>query len=64
MPKTECGQVESRRAALLSIITTEAALGVYGAVDCGLFDGSFLLAAESAGVGPYRGPGYLRPLHP
>jgi len=35
----------------VAIITTEAALGVYGAVDCGIFAGSFLLAAESAGVG-------------
>nr|WP_271208839.1 nitroreductase [Rhodococcus wratislaviensis] len=35
----------------VAIITTEAALGVYGAVDCGIFVGNFLLAAESAGVG-------------
>lgn len=35
----------------VAIITTEAALGTYGAVDCGIFVGSFLLAAESLGVG-------------
>jgi alpha-methylacyl-CoA racemase len=34
----------------VAIITTEADLGVYGAVDCGLFVQSFLLAAESLAV--------------
>ncbi|MFD4636189.1 nitroreductase [Lentzea sp. NPDC058436] len=34
----------------VAIITTEADLGVYGAVDCGLYLGSFLLAAQSLGV--------------
>jgi nitroreductase len=35
----------------VAIVTTEAALGVYGAVDCGLYVQSFLLAAQSLGVG-------------
>ncbi|MEU7479810.1 nitroreductase [Lentzea sp. NPDC042327] len=35
----------------VAIITTEADLGVYGAVDCGLYLGSFLLAAQSLGLG-------------
>ncbi len=34
-----------------AIITTPASLGVYGAVDCGLYVGTFLLAAQSLGVG-------------
>lgn len=34
-----------------AIITTEADLGVYGAIDCGLYVDSFLLAAESLGLG-------------
>jgi nitroreductase len=34
-----------------AIITTEADLGVYGAVDCGLYVQTFLLAAQSLGVG-------------
>ena len=34
----------------VAIITTDAALGLYGAVDCGLFVQSFLLAAHSLGV--------------
>jgi nitroreductase len=33
------------------IVTTEEDLGVYGAVDCGIFVGSVLLALESLGVG-------------
>ena len=33
-----------------AIITTPASLGVYGAVDCGLYVGTFLLAAQSLGV--------------
>lgn len=33
-----------------AIITTEAALGVYGAIDCGLYVQSFLLAAHAHGV--------------
>jgi nitroreductase len=32
------------------IVTTEADLGVYGAVDCGLYINTFLLAAHSLGV--------------
>jgi nitroreductase len=32
------------------IITSERDLGVYGAVDCGLYVGSVLLAAESLGI--------------
>lgn len=34
----------------VAIITTDAALGVYGAVDCGLYVNTFLLAAQSLGV--------------
>ncbi|GAA4544061.1 nitroreductase [Pseudonocardia xishanensis] len=34
----------------VAIVTTEEHLGVYGAVDCGLYVQSFLLAAESLGV--------------
>lgn len=34
----------------VAIITTEAALGTYGAVDCGLYINTFLLAARSLGV--------------
>jgi nitroreductase len=33
-----------------AILTTEADLGVYGAIDCGLYVNSFLLAAESLGL--------------
>ncbi len=32
------------------IVTSDEALGVYGAVDCGAFVSSFMLAAESLGV--------------
>ncbi|MGV9611172.1 nitroreductase [Nocardia xishanensis] len=35
----------------VAIISTEADLGVYGAVDCGLYIGAFLLAAQSLGLG-------------
>ncbi|HLS78233.1 MAG TPA: nitroreductase [Nocardia sp.] len=35
----------------VAIITTEAELGVYGAVDCGLYISTFLLAAQSLGLG-------------
>ncbi|MEJ8279462.1 nitroreductase [Pseudonocardia spirodelae] len=35
----------------VALVTTEAALGTYGAVDCGLYVQSFLLAAESLGLG-------------
>lgn len=34
----------------VAIVTTEEHLGIYGAVDCGLYVQSFLLAAESLGV--------------
>ncbi|WP_433755622.1 nitroreductase [Nocardia sp. CA-135398] len=34
-----------------AIVTTEAELGVYGAVDCGLYVQTFLLAAQSLGLG-------------
>lgn len=34
----------------VAIITTERALGPYGAVDCGLFVSNFLLAAHSKGI--------------
>jgi nitroreductase len=33
-----------------AILTTEGDLGVYGAIDCGLYVNSFLLAAESLGL--------------
>ncbi|MBU7598535.1 nitroreductase [Streptomyces sp. P38-E01] len=35
----------------VALVTTEADLGVYGAVDCGLYLNSFLLAAQSLGLG-------------
>lgn len=35
----------------VAIVTTDRALGTYGAVDCGLFVQSFLLAAHSHGLG-------------
>jgi nitroreductase len=35
----------------VAIITTEEALGVYGAVDCGGYVANFMLAAEAHGVG-------------
>ncbi|MFD6061913.1 nitroreductase [Rhodococcus wratislaviensis] len=35
----------------VAIVTTEAKLGTYGAVDCGVFVNSFLLAAHGHGVG-------------
>lgn len=34
-----------------AIVTTTASLGPYGAVDCGLFIDSFLLAAQALGLG-------------
>ena len=34
----------------VAIITTDEALGVYGAVDCGAYVANFLLAATSLGV--------------
>jgi nitroreductase len=34
----------------VAIVTTEADLGVYGAVDCGLYINTFLLAAQSLGL--------------
>lgn len=34
----------------VAVITTEADVGVYGAVDCGVYVGNFLLAAESLGL--------------
>lgn len=34
----------------LAVLTTEAELGVYGAVDCGSWIGVFLLAAQSLGI--------------
>ncbi len=35
----------------VAILTTEGDLGVYGAVDCGLYVDSFLLAAQALGLG-------------
>jgi len=34
-----------------AILTTDADLGVYGAIDCGLYVDSFLLAAQALGLG-------------
>jgi nitroreductase len=34
----------------VALVTTEEALGVYGAVDCGLYVANFMLAAKSLGV--------------
>ena len=34
----------------VAIVTTEDKLGVYGAIDCGLYVANFLLASRSAGV--------------
>ncbi|WP_280762204.1 nitroreductase [Prescottella agglutinans] len=34
----------------VAVITTEADLGTYGAVDCGVYVGHFLLAAQSLGL--------------
>jgi nitroreductase len=34
----------------LALITTEEDLGVYGAIDCGLYIANFILAANNAGV--------------
>ncbi|MFE3292559.1 nitroreductase [Rhodococcus sp. NPDC059234] len=34
----------------VAVVTTDEALGTYGAVDCGLYVGTFLLAAQSLGV--------------
>lgn len=34
----------------VAFVTTEAALGFYGGLDCGLYVMSFLLAAEAAGI--------------
>jgi nitroreductase len=34
----------------VAIVTTEADLGVYGAIDCGLYVQTFMLAAREAGV--------------
>ena len=35
----------------VAIVSSDEALGVYGAVDCGAYVGSFMLAAHSLGVG-------------
>lgn len=35
----------------LAIVTSEAALGTYGVLDCGAYVGQFLLAAQALGVG-------------
>lgn len=53
-------EASSRQAALnftmfgaphVAIVTSDEALGVYGAVDCGAYVSSFMLAAHSLGVG-------------
>ena len=35
----------------VAIVTTDDALGVYGAIDCGAFVSNFLLAAQASGLG-------------
>ena len=35
----------------VAIVTTDADLGVYGAIDCGLYVNSFMLAAQALGLG-------------
>jgi nitroreductase len=35
----------------VAVITTEADLGAYGAIDCGIYISNFLLAAQSFGLG-------------
>ena len=35
----------------VAILTTDADLGIYGAIDCGLYVDSFLLAAQALGLG-------------
>lgn len=35
----------------VAILTTDAELGIYGAIDCGLYIDSFLLAAQALGLG-------------
>ena len=50
----------------VAILTTDADLGVYGAIDCGLYVDSFLLAAQALGLGACAqaalaaGPPFLR----
>ena len=34
----------------VAMLTTDATLGVYGAIDCGLYVANFMLAAQNAGV--------------
>ncbi|MES2787008.1 MAG: nitroreductase [Pseudomonadota bacterium] len=34
----------------VAMVTTDAALGIYGAIDCGAWVGNFMLAAQSLGV--------------
>jgi nitroreductase len=53
-PKREQQTLENFRlfgAPHVAIITSDEALGVYGAVDCGAYVANFLLVAEAAGVG-------------
>jgi nitroreductase len=35
----------------LAVVTTDAGLGTYGAIDCGLYVQTFLMAAEALGLG-------------
>src|ERR1700716_3386973 len=35
----------------VAIITTDEALGIYGAIDCGAYVGNFMLAAQALGLG-------------
>ena len=34
----------------MAIVTTDEALGIYGAIDCGAYVANFMLAAQSMGV--------------
>ena len=34
----------------VAVVTTDQALGVYGAIDCGAYVGQFVLAARSLGI--------------
>ena len=50
----------------VAIVTTDRSLGVYGAVDCGLYLATLMLAAQALGVGLHRTgrAGLLSSLHP
>lgn len=35
----------------VAVLTTEESLGVYGAIDCGVYAGNFMIAAQALGLG-------------